>query len=479
MRRRIVWLATVIGIVAVAAGGWAWRERTAPRPDRVAGYPDLRHDLLSDLRDRLIPTSEGGWAAATPGEPVVDVWLRAAAASSDAASFDRALAEAARAFDDDDDGRPLGLVLAGVLPGPATDRAAADELAHRVLDRAQARIDREPSWLGPLLQLSAGESTASSAATRELVRRAGAGRCDRLPAPGDPLPDPATSLTVAVRVLAGSGIHCERALPVLDAALRSPAWGVWIAVAELADLAQVAPSLPASTRRLLEQHLDGLLEVRSDAPIDLGALTSVLAARRATGSSGAVPEPLARHIAGQVAHRGGLPGRSTSPPTGFDVAIVRQLVGEEMVPAGALRSTEESAAWPEVTEATDPVVDRLLVGSGEIRCADAPSSPPQRTRPTFEGVTADQTWAIVRSACDGTLELAPIVRAIQRDAPEDQRALRTAVAELAACRLDPSLLDAVAGRRLRPTGPFATDALQVWARSVAADPAAACAAVRR
>lgn len=475
MSRRVVGLIVAAAVVAGAAvGGWTWRERAGRSPAPAPVHAGLRQDLLASLADRLVPTASGGWTAVAPGEPVVPVWLRAAAATGETASFDRAVAAARQAFADDVDSRSIGLALAQVLPGPTADPAAADRLAAEVLDRARERLDGEPAWLGVLLQLSAGSTSASEGATAELVRRAGPARCDRLP---EHLPDPATSLTVAVRILAAAGRPCDEALPLLDAALGEPSWSTWIATAELADLARLVPDLPPATRARLEARLASFLAVGPDAPIDLGALTAVQAAWRAVGIDGTVPTPLARHAAGQVAQRGGLPGRSTSPPTGFDVAILRQLVGDGQVPIGALRSTEEAAVWPEVSGRADPVLDRLLVERAPLRCSDAPEAAPERARPTFEGIAADQAWATVRASCAGRLDLPAMVRELAASG-DDQRALRIAVAELAACRIDPSLPDAVAGRRLPATGPFAADPLQVWARSVAADPAAACAAVR-
>jgi hypothetical protein len=405
-------------------------------------------------------------------------WLLASSLAAPGDGFDQALAQAERELARDDDARSLALVAAEVLPGPAADQGRADRVAALVLARAIERLGAgEAAWLAPVLQLSAGSSSQAGAATSELVGRAGAGDCGRLPAPGASLPAPAGSLTVALRVLAATGVRCPAAQAVLQAALADPAWDTWVASTELADLAEVGGPLPAPVRRDLAARLRGFLVVDADHPIDLVAVTQVQAARRRLGLPLTLETPLARHLAGQVAHRGGLAGRSSSAPTAFDVAILRQLAGEALVPRAVVDATAASGGEASVLGPADPVVRTLLAGNGRLSCRDAPAAPARRARVSFDGLVADQAWATVRARCDGALDLADTVRRLRTGPHAEQRVVRIAAAELAACRMDPALVAAAPPLRVAVTGPFATDSTVAWARSVAADPVAACAAL--
>ena len=480
-RRRAALVAVAACLVVGAAGGWWWRSRPEPRPAHPPGQAGLRSSLLVDLRDRLVPSSAGGWVAESPGEPFLEGWLLAASQEREpGGSYDRALAEAERTLGRDPQARSLVLVLAEVLPGPTADPGRADRLAREVLSRTTNHLAAgDATWLAPLLQLSAGTSSRSAAASGELRQRTGPVGCDRLPPPDGPLPAPGTSLTVALRVLAATGDRCDRARDLLEAALDDPAWDGWPAAAELADLAEVAGPDPASVRSSLAERFDRWLVVGPDQPIDLVAVVQVQAARARLGLDTEVEGPLAAHLRGQVAHRGSLPGRSTSAPSAFDVAILRQLAGSGLVPDSARRATVASRADVAVGDPVDPVVDALLAGRDPIRCGDAPAEAPERRRVSLDGLVADQAWATVREACADRLDLAATVRRLRAGKPADQQAVRIATAELTACRIDPALLDGVPGLRLRVDGAFATDSTIAWARSIAADPVAACAAVRR
>lgn len=479
-------VAAAIGVGAVATG---WRTSSSGPPTATApAHPGVRHDLLVELRDRLVPSAAGGWVVATPAEPSLENWLLA---SSQAAGAEAAFAAARRAAEerlaDDPDGRSLSLALAQALPGagagPGSGSGEADRLARDVLARAQSRIAAgDGSWLAVLLQLSAGRSTAAADATAALRRLAGAVGCDRLPAPGPPLAAPASTLTVVLRVLASSRTRCPRARSLLAQAFTDPAWATWVAAPELMDLAAVAAAdarPDAATRRALSDHLEAMVTVGPQQPIDLAAVAQVQAARRRVGLALDLPAPLVHHLAGQVAARGGLAGRSTSPPTAFDVAVLRQLAAEELVPAAALTESAKVRSWAAEIDEPDPIVDLLLAGRAPLRCSDGADRAAPSARVTLPGVIADQTRSTLRASCADRLDVRSEVRARRAARPQDQQALRIAATLLAACRIDPSLLDGVAGVRLTVTGPFADDPTVVWSRAVAADPTAACDAVRR
>lgn len=476
-----LWRAALISVVLVGLGIGGWMiavrpEDPAPRP----GHAALRMDLLRALRDRMVPSAGGGWVIATPAEPVIENWLSAAAVAPDAGdSFDRALDAAQGRATDDADSRSLDLVLATVLPGPTDEPARADRLAADVLERSTAKLDRgDSSGLAPLLQLSAGPTRQATGAQRELRKRAGSVGCDRLDLGAGALPEPGTSLTVALRVLASSGERCEQAVDVLSAALDDPAWRGWVATSELTDLARIVPSMPPALIGRLARTLDGFVSIDASQPIDLGAVVAVQRARAELGLDAELRGPLARHVAGQVRARGGLPGRSSSAPTFFDVAILRQLVGAQLVPASALDSSAEAMAWPEVSGALDPIVERVLVGDEPMTCRSDLGTSPPRARVSFDGLVAEEARATVRRACADRLDLPRRLRQLRSARPADQAAVRIASALLAACRLDPDLVGAAPAFELEVGGPFATDPIVIWARSIAADPSASCTAVR-
>jgi hypothetical protein len=476
-----LWRAALISValVGLGIGGWMIAVRPddpAPRP----GHAALRMELLRELRDRMVPSAGGGWVVATPADPVIENWLSAAAVSPNGAdSFDRALDEAQGRAAGDADSRSLDLVLATVLPGPTDEPERADRLAADILERSTAKLDRgDASGLGPLLQLSAGSTRQASAAQQDLRRRAGPVGCDRLDLGSGALPAPGTSLTVALRVLASGEVRCEQAVDVLSAALDHPAWSGWVATSELTDLAQIVPSMPPSLLERLARRFDGFLSVDATQPIDLGAAVAVERARAELGLEAELRGPLARHVAGQVRSRGGLPGRSASAPTLFDVAILRQLVGADLVPAPALDSSAEAMEWPEVSGALDPIVERVLVRDEPMTCRSDLGRSPPRARVSFDGLVAEEARAIVPRACADRLDLPRRLRQLSSSRPADQAAVRIASALLAACRLDPDLIGAAPAFELEVDGPFATDPIVIWARSIAADPSASCAAVR-
>jgi hypothetical protein len=479
-RNRALAALAVAALAVAALVGWGLAERFGGEPPHPTTHPEVRHRELVELRRRLIPSSVGGWVAETPlADESLEEWLLAASQEpGPSRSFDEALDRAERRLAGSGDTRALALVLAQVLPGPTADRARADRLAADVLQRTAAALDGgDNPWLAAMIQFSAGRSPSAPAAARWLGTRAGAVGCDRLDGAARDLPRPATSLTIAVRLLAATGAHCDQAPEVLAAALTDPIWETWVATLELTDLAAISDPLPASTRRTLAERLDEFLVVGPERPIDMGAVVAVQSARRRLGLPTRVRAELRHHLDGQVVHRGGLAGRSTSPPTAFDVAILRQLAGEHLVAPRMLADTVAAADDIGAVDGADPgdsVVDDLLASSEPLPCDQAPRRAPARDRVSFVGVAADQAWAVVRAHCTDRLDPAATVARIRTEANDDQRAVRIAVAELAACRLDRDALAEVPGRRLDVRGAFATDSLLVWARAIAADPVAAC-----
>lgn len=472
----------VVGLAATSLIGWGLASRFEREPAPPAAHREARHRDLVDLRRRLIPSVAGGWVAETPAkEPSVENWLLAASQQPPPSrAFDRALDQAERRLDGTGDARPLSLVLAEVLPGPTADRRRSDRLAAEVFARSSAALDQgDSAWLSTVIQLSTGASPSAADAARWLETRAGPVGCDRIRGVADDLPPPGTALTIAVRVLAANGARCDGAPQVLAAALRDPVWDTWVAATEMADLATIGEPLPTPARQALAERFDGFLAVGPERPTDLGAVAVVQTARHRLDLPLRVSPELEHHLDGQVAHRGSLAGRSTSAPSAFDVAIVRQLAGTEMVPPGMLADTIAAFEPSTTSHPTDAIVDDLLVGDDAPACEEAPRRAPTRARVSFVGIVADQAWAVVRAHCADNLDLAATVAHIRSTADDDQLAVRVAAAELAACRLDPSALDHVPGRRLEASGAFATDPLLVLARAVAADPAAACRALPR
>ncbi|MCU1370691.1 MAG: hypothetical protein JWO77_1885 [Ilumatobacteraceae bacterium] len=485
MRRpRTVALVAVAGVLlATAIGGW-WGTRRSAAPTRApapASSPvadATRRVALTDLQNRLLPASEGGWVVTSPSEPVLGSWLLAAAESSDGTAFDAALAEAEPALRRAGDDRSLALVLAQVLPGPGSDRVRADRVAAEVLRRSVERLDAgDASWLGPLLQLTAGSSPSAAPAQAHLADLAGQVSCDRLPDVGQPVPAPSGSLTVILRVLSARAGPCPRAAAVLEAALGDPAWRNWIATSELADLAVIARPLAPRTRTRLARRLDDFLAVGPAATFDLGAVRAVQSARRRLGLDTRLDPPLAHHLRGQAAHRGGLAGRSDSPPTPLDVAVLRQLVAEGMAPADQLAATRSASRWIDEAGPVAPEVDDLLMGDDRFGCDHVPHPAPSGAKVTITGLMAAEIGAVVSRHCADDLDLAAHLRHLRAGGPTVERSVRFAAAVLTACRLDPHLLDGAREARFTVEGPFATDSVVVWARAIAADPAAACAAV--
>lgn len=477
---RIAALAAVTGVLLLAlAGAGRWIGSSAQRRPSPPVDAAARRGHLADLAVRLVPSASGGWVVESPGEPSVESWLLAAVSTRSPAAFDRALAHAELALADTPDPRALLLVIAQVLPGPGpgSGDARATRLGGVVVERAVAALDAgDGTWLAPLLQLSAGGSSAAAAARAELVRRVGPVACDRLPAA---LPPPSTSLTLVIRVLAIEERRCPAAAGLLDRAVEDPAWDTWIASPELADLVAVGGPLPTAVRARLERRLARFVAVVADRPIDLGGVVAVQAARDRLGLPAALPVELERHLDGQIRHRGALPGRSTAPPTPLDVAVLRQLVGQRGISAADVRATEAASTWPEVAGPVDPIADQLLVGRRALPCTGVPEAGPEPVRVTFEQLVVDQTWSTLRAGCADDLDVAGMIRELGDEPDPVQRVVRTAVTELAACRLDPSSLDDVRGRRLTVDGAFAADTIVRWAQAVVADPRAACAAVRR
>lgn len=480
-RRRPIVLALLavvvlgIGVVLVARPGVDDR---SPSPRR---YAAARGAALRSLQQRLIPSSVGGWVAATPAEDgAVDVWLKAAALSArPSGAYEEALAEAERLLADPSTAPSVDVALAQTLPGPdGTDAAVVRRVTRALLDRARAGLQaNDPRALTVLLQLSAGRSAAADDATRLLGDRVGPVACDRLPSAGEPLPDPSGSLTVVLRVLAAPGRHCPRAADLLAATLASPAWATWVSVGEQRDLALLAGTLPVELDDRLRRRLRSLLVVGPDAAIDVGTAVAVQSARRSLDLGGSLPAALGAHLGGQVTSHGGLPGRSTSPPTVFDVAILRQLVAAHLVAPDQLDATlRSSAGVAPVVDGTevDPVVAGVLGSGDQPSCADVPSADERPARVTFESEVAEAIWAVTRQVCRDDLDAPALVRAARKEAEPAIRAVRLAGTILGTCQLERDAVTDQLATRVPARGSFATDSVIVWARSVAADPVGSC-----
>jgi hypothetical protein len=354
-----------------AAGG------PAPSAERAA--------ILNGLSHRLVPAAGGGWVAAeVSGPPQVETWLHGAAIvaeAGDAAPAVEALGRGASAVDRAGRERGPALAVAALLAlghgGPAAPRVAAD-----VLVRAERAIEQgQGDWLGVLVTLSYRPSPVAEEAGAALRAVAGEAACSSLPAAGD-APDPQGAVLVPARLLVLQGLTCERASDVLRAVESDAAWGSPLGAGELADLAALVPEGQARERAVegLRERFDrwtidagGGSNGSQDDPVSLSTIVHLRAAAREIGVAGAIPAPLRARSAGQVAARGRLPDRSTSPPTLFDVALQRLLVGggrtNPAVLASTVMSVDVEALGPTSGVAARGAID-LLAGAEPVRCAD-------------------------------------------------------------------------------------------------------------
>jgi hypothetical protein len=474
----------VVSLAAACAGGSSGGGRGDAASGAAAGSNAAvaqHRSLLADLAGRVVPAVDGGWVVAAVDDleaEAPDRWTLAAVAG-DLPDAEEALAAALGAASREAGGDPelarraaqaAALALADPT-APSAPPAVVVALAQRAVEEFR---HGGGGWLGVVLNLALTEGRAGEISREHLSSLAGGPSCDRLPAVRDPLPGPDGALTVPLRLLAASGLRCHAAAHLLERSLGDPAWAVPIAAAPLADLLTVAGDVEPAVLDQVADRLSGWFDPEGPAVVDLAVAMLLRRSAAAIGRPLEVPEHVALRLRNVAARHGVLPDRSSSPTTALDVAILRQLRGAGFV-SDALAASARAVADRDAAPLPDVVNDLFIDGTGP-GCDDVLPSPGRVGR-SIGTALGEVVVEVGRLHCAGTLSWAIIGRLVT-EGRADEAPVRAWAAVLAACHLDPSVIDGSATIDLELTGPFHDDPVWLVGAAMAVAPRAACDAER-